>query len=104
MSYAKVAEYQARGLVHFHAVIRLNGSEGPGDPPLPWATVPLLEEAIRRTAEQVTVTASTGVRGDNGPDVALRWGKQLDVQPVYLGAELGGMSDSRVARRRQVRG
>lgn len=31
LSYAKVAEYQARGLVHFHAVIRLDGPEGPAD-------------------------------------------------------------------------
>lgn len=29
LSYAKVAEYQRRGLVHFHAVIRLDGPEGP---------------------------------------------------------------------------
>ena len=32
MQYAKVAEYQARGLVHFHALIRLDGSDGPGSP------------------------------------------------------------------------
>ena len=33
LSYAKVAEYQRRGLVHFHAVIRLDGPDGPTDPP-----------------------------------------------------------------------
>ena len=33
LSYAKVAEYQRRGLVHFHAVIRLDGPDGPADPP-----------------------------------------------------------------------
>ncbi|WP_063813056.1 replication initiator [Herbidospora daliensis] len=97
VSYAKVAEYQTRGLVHFHAVIRLDGPAGPGDPPPSWATVPLLDEAIRRTAERVKVTALTGVRGDEGRRVVLRWGRQLDVQPVYLGAELGGMTDGRVA-------
>jgi uncharacterized Zn-finger protein len=32
LSYAKVAEYQRRGLVHFHAVIRLDGPDGPTDP------------------------------------------------------------------------
>ena len=32
MQYAKVAEYQARGLVHFHALIRLDGPDGPGSP------------------------------------------------------------------------
>ena len=29
VSYAKVAEYQRRGVVHFHAVIRLDGPAGP---------------------------------------------------------------------------
>ena len=32
LQYAKVAEYQARGLIHFHAMIRL---DGPGRPRLP---------------------------------------------------------------------
>ena len=35
LQYAKVAEYQARGLVHFHALIRLDGPSGPGSP-APW--------------------------------------------------------------------
>ena len=30
LQYAKVAEYQARGLIHFHALIRLDGPDGPG--------------------------------------------------------------------------
>ncbi|GAA2867493.1 hypothetical protein GCM10010517_27090 [Streptosporangium fragile] len=50
LSYAKVAEYQTRGLVHFHAVIRLDGPDGPTAPPPGWATVPLLDEAIRHAA------------------------------------------------------
>ena len=29
VSFAKVAEYQRRGVVHFHAVIRLDGPAGP---------------------------------------------------------------------------
>jgi hypothetical protein len=29
LSYAKVAEYQRRGVVHFHAIIRLDGPVGP---------------------------------------------------------------------------
>jgi hypothetical protein len=33
LSYAKVAEYQRRGLVHFHAVVRLDGQDGPVTPP-----------------------------------------------------------------------
>ncbi|TDQ53348.1 hypothetical protein EV190_104137 [Actinorugispora endophytica] len=38
VSFAKVAEYQQRGLVHFHAVIRLDGPDGSSQPPPPYAT------------------------------------------------------------------
>lgn len=37
LGYAKIAEYQARGLVHFHAVIRIDGPAGPEDTPPAWA-------------------------------------------------------------------
>jgi hypothetical protein len=33
VSYAKVAEYQRRGVVHFHAIIRLDGPAGPTTAP-----------------------------------------------------------------------
>ncbi|MGI5487125.1 replication initiator [Microtetraspora malaysiensis] len=88
LSYAKVAEYQARGLVHFHAVIRLDGPDGPDDPPPDWATVPLLDLALREAAGQIAVPV---------PDGALKWGDQIDVRPVYIAADLEGMSDQRVA-------
>ena len=39
MVFAKVAEFQARGVVHLHAVVRLDGPDGPGSPPPLWATV-----------------------------------------------------------------
>jgi hypothetical protein len=46
VSYAKVAEYQRRGVVHFHAVIRLDGPDGPIAAPPAWATTTLLTNAI----------------------------------------------------------
>jgi hypothetical protein len=42
VSVAKVAEYQARGVDHFHAIIRVDGPE-PCLPPPPGATVDMLE-------------------------------------------------------------
>ncbi|GIH77876.1 replication initiator [Planobispora longispora] len=93
LSYAKVAEYQARGLVHFHAVIRLDGPEGPTDRPPDWATVPMLDQMIRQAARQVTVSVPDGHR----LSLALGWGDQLDVRPVYVSTELDGVSDQRVA-------
>src|ERR1035438_2263291 len=46
ISFAKVAEYQRRGLVHFHAAIRLDGPGGPSTPPPAWVTLDLLTAAI----------------------------------------------------------
>ena len=50
LSYAKVAEYQRRGLVHFHAVIRLDGPDGPTDPPPAGLTHDALRDAITTAA------------------------------------------------------
>src|SRR5262252_165919 len=53
--YVKVAEYQARGVVHFHAVIRL---DAPGDdyqPPPGRFSTNLLCDAIAQTAAAVAV-------------------------------------------------
>jgi hypothetical protein len=49
VSYAKVAEYQRRGVVHFHAIIRLDGPTGPADAPPAWVTTALLTTAIDQT-------------------------------------------------------
>jgi hypothetical protein len=57
VSFAKVAEYQRRGAVHFHAVIRLDGPDGPSSPPPTWATLDLLGEVVRSAASAVEVPA-----------------------------------------------
>jgi len=75
LSYAKVAEYQRRGLIHFHAVLRLDGGDGPATPPPGWATVQALETAIRHAAKKVHM-AVTGSAYD------VRFGKQLDIRPI----------------------
>ncbi|MEU6365309.1 replication initiator protein RepSA [Streptomyces sp. NPDC046931] len=79
VSFGKVAEYQKRGAVHFHAVIRFDGPEGPDTPPPAWATLELLADAIRAAAARVTVDVPPV--GDQ-PARTLRWGTQLDVQPI----------------------
>ena len=53
VSFAKVAEYQRRGVVHFHAIIRLDGPTGPDTAPPAWATVDLLTAAIAQAADTV---------------------------------------------------
>jgi hypothetical protein len=58
VSYAKVAEYQRRGVVHFHAIIRLDGPAGPTTAPPTWATLALLSAAIDQATRAVTTSAA----------------------------------------------
>ena len=81
VSFAKVAEYQRRGQIHFHAVIRLDGPEGPADPPPPWASVELLTVALRQAAAGVTVHPPETVALGSP---SLTWGRQLDIRPIAL--------------------
>ncbi|MFH0517228.1 replication initiator [Streptomyces sp. M41] len=78
VSFAKVAEYQKRGAVHFHAVIRIDGPEGGDTPPPAWATPELLTDAIR--------AAATAVRVDgpviDGRTHTFTFGRQLDVRTI----------------------
>ena len=62
IAYSKVAEFQARGVIHLHVPIRLDGPGGPdGEPPdLPLTTADL-EDAIRVTAARVR--AALGATG-----------------------------------------
>ena len=91
VSYAKVAEYQRRGVVHFHAIIRLDGPAGPADAPPAWATIALLTDAIGQAARAVSVTtpAAPGL-----PARTLAWGRQLDIRPVTAS---GDVTDTKVA-------
>ncbi|CCH35001.1 replication initiator [Actinosynnema sp. NPDC047251] len=90
VEYAKVAEYQARGLVHFHAVIRLDGPAGPEEPPPPGADMSLLCDAITAAAQASRVHVP-------GHGQTIRWGKQLDLRPIE-GTDEAGWTDAKVAR------
>ncbi|GAA2246349.1 replication initiator protein RepSA [Kitasatospora cystarginea] len=79
ISFGKVAEYQRRGAVHFHAVIRIDGPDGTDSPPPAWATVALLDAAIRAAARRAGVPVEAA--GDL-PARVLRWGEQVDVRPI----------------------
>jgi len=86
ISFAKVAEYQRRGAVHFHAVIRLDAATDCGcpacvAPPPGGFTADLLEAAVRQTAATVAV-ACPAVEDDLGVTLIARWGEQLDVRHI----------------------
>ncbi|MFJ5022960.1 replication initiator protein RepSA [Streptomyces goshikiensis] len=79
VSFGKVAEFQKRGAVHFHMVVRLDGPDGPGTAPPSWASVALLDDAIRAAAARVAVSVPAA---GEFPARSLGWGTQVDVQPI----------------------
>lgn len=96
LSFAKVAEYQARGLIHFHALIRLDAID-PADPdtplpPPPEITVADLDQAITHAVATTRVITPPHPLQPGGWD--LTWGTQLDIRPV---AHQGELTDTAVA-------
>ncbi|NUK09203.1 replication initiation protein, partial [Streptomyces lunaelactis] len=78
VSFAKVAEYQRRGAIHFHAVIRLDGPDGGDTPPPAWATPDLLADAIRAACTAADVPGPVL----NGRAHTFAFGTQLDIRPI----------------------
>jgi hypothetical protein len=100
-AYVKVAEYQQRGLVHFHVVIRLDRAlsgyrSAQVRRPDSRFTVELLEDALRAAAAAVTVPVPAEVGGGY-----VTWGAQLDVQHIGVGKALRAQPLCRLPR--QVR-
>jgi hypothetical protein len=99
ISYAKVAEFQRRGAIHFHAVIRLDAATNrrcPGclaPPPAPFTASPL-EEALRQSVPAVRVPCPSV---DGGSDRYARWGDQLDVRNITRDDQEGELSAEQVA-------
>ncbi|MES9521348.1 replication initiator protein RepSA [Streptomyces capoamus] len=96
LSYGKVAEFQKRGALHFHAVIRLDGPEGPDTPPPTWATVDVLADAIRAAAAHSSTSVSVPAAADQ-PARTFRWGRQLDVRPVKAFGDGSDITEQAVA-------
>jgi hypothetical protein len=82
VSYVKASEYQRRGLVHLHPVIRLDKRmpDYRADeihPPDKRFTSELLEQALRQTVREVSVKIPDELGAGT-----IGWGKQLDVQQL----------------------
>ncbi|MFD7165034.1 replication initiator [Streptomyces violascens] len=78
LSFAKVAEYQKRGLVHFHAVVRFDGPDGHTTPPPAWATVDALKTTVPVASRRARLTLSTDATGER----ELAWGRKIDVREI----------------------
>jgi hypothetical protein len=93
VSYAKVAEFQRRGAIHFHAVLRLDAATEcrcPAclAPPPAGFTASLLEEALRLAVPAVGVPCPP--LEDGGAERYARWGDQLDVRNITRSKDQAG--------------
>jgi hypothetical protein len=100
ISYSKVAEFQARGAIHVHVPIRL---DGPGGPDGPAAEVPVttsdLEDAIREAAAKVRLDTEPLI---DGTVYRLTWGKQIDCRSITDTASRDSGREARVVHPEQV--
>ena len=92
ISYAKVAEFQRRGAVHFHAVIRLDAAT---DCRCAGCLAPPPRAVHRRRPRGRPAAGRPGCPGalpaleDGGPERYARWGEQLDVRNITRDDEAG---------------
>ena len=92
LSFVKVAEFQTRGLVHLHVILRLDGPGPRPTAPPSWATSEVLAEIVAASAAQTSLRTT---RPDGEPYL-VRWGVQLDIRAIAAGSE-GEGSDTSVA-------
>ncbi len=77
ISYAKVIEYQRRGLIHVHLVIRGDDPEDRSLAPSPDITPELIGLALRMAISQVIIKVDI-----DGISRQVRWGNQVDVRSI----------------------
>ncbi|MFF0174788.1 replication initiator [Micromonospora profundi] len=98
LSPGKVAELQARGAVHFHAIARLDGVDGQNPdaivPPPAGFGVDELVDALRHAARHVTF--HTPAHPDRPEGWPITWGEQVDLEPITTDGT-GEVTDGMVA-------
>ena len=100
VSYVKVAEFQRRGQVHYHAIIRLDGLDQAGEVVMPPEefTVDLLVDAIRAAAASARAPIPAAAKGGWAGPEAVGWGRQLDIRIIGEAEGASELSAERVAR------
>jgi hypothetical protein len=98
VSFAKVAEFQRRGLIHFHAIFRLDGIDPVHTertiPPPPAITADVLAGAIQSVACSAWFATVSHPAKPKGWDIT--WGAQVDPRVVRL-TDDGQITDVAVA-------
>jgi hypothetical protein len=82
--FAKVGEFQRRGVVHYHAVIRIDGPDGPNTSPPASCVTSLLAEIVNAAAASCAIQLPAALVTEVAPssDGMLRWGEQRDVEAL----------------------
>jgi hypothetical protein len=88
--FVKVAEYQHRGIIHYHTVIRLDAPGCSHQPPPPSYTTKLLDQAIRATVAAVRYDTAAVSGDDLLLRRILRFGPQTDVRVIRPTSALPG--------------
>jgi hypothetical protein len=86
VAHGKAAEYQARGAVHFHALLRLDGYD-PADPgrllpPPSVITIADLDDVIRRVAAAISYRTPSHPARPGGWRIT--WGTEIDIRVITL--------------------
>jgi hypothetical protein len=97
LSFGKAAELQRRAVVHFHAIIRLDGNDpyrtGTFPPPAGLDAQDLVDAVDQAVATVAFTTIPHPTNPDGWP---IRWGPQVDVRLVTVAAD-GDVTDAMVA-------
>jgi Replication initiator protein, pSAM2 len=93
ISYAKVAEFQRRGAIHFHAVLRLDAATTCRcpkclAPPPKLFSADFLQDALEEAVP--AVQAPCPPLEDGGPVRYARWGRQLEVRDITADDDQAG--------------
>jgi hypothetical protein len=88
--YVKVAEYQHRGIIRYHTIIRLDAAGPDCQPPPARYTAQLLDRAIRATVAAVSYDTAAITGGDPSLRRILRFGTQTDVRAIRQTSSLPG--------------
>jgi hypothetical protein len=92
IAYAKVAEFQLRGLVHFHAIIRLDDAKDRARSPGLTITADELAAAIGQAGRRARFNGHAG-----GKVVQLHFGKQLHTRVLHVGEDGQALDPEQVA-------
>jgi hypothetical protein len=81
LSYLKVAEFQKRGLVHFHAIVRIDSPFDHHEEQIEWSEFEReqLMMMVRRVIRSVSWTSPFGIE--------VRWGSQFDVRDLTAASD-----------------